>query len=223
MQHMPKDHLYGILRELRINIPQIADLLKLDRREDIAAWTHIVDSKLITRLSSDFPIMATICGGGSSGKSTLFNSLLGNNFSPVGGSAGINRRVLVSANPKLVDQKDIVSALFEPFGCVPDLLRDQQDLTTPGCPLYIMSENAPESLLLMDTPDFDTGAKGTYINRDVAKQALESSDILIYVFTNSNYNNRENTDFISDMLTGIGMRQCFLVYRTYPSFDKAEV
>jgi hypothetical protein len=75
----------------------------------------------------------------------------------------------------------------------------------------------------MDTPDFDTGAKGVYMNRDVARQALESSDILIYVFTNSNYNNRENTDFISEMLTGIGMRKCFLVYRVYPSFKEEEV
>jgi len=223
MQHMPKDNLYGILRELRGNIPQLTDLLKLDRSKSVAAWTHIVDSKLLTRLSSDFPIMVTICGGGSSGKSTLFNSLLGDDISPVGGSAGINRRVLVSVNRKLVDQKDIVSALFEPFGCIPDLLRDKQDLTAPGCPLYIMSENVPQNMLLMDIPDFDTGAKGTYINRDVAQQALESSDILIYVFTNSNYNNRENTDFISEMLTGIGMRKCFLIYRAYPSFEKEEV
>ena len=53
--------------------------------------------------------------------------------------------------------------------------------------------------------------------------ALEASDILIYVFTNSNYNNRDNTDFIAKMLTGIGMRKCFLVYRVYPSFTRREV
>ncbi len=53
--------------------------------------------------------------------------------------------------------------------------------------------------------------------------ALEASDILIYVFTNSNYNNRDNTDFIAQMLTGIGMRKCFLVYRVYPSFTQQEV
>ncbi|MBU0985957.1 MAG: hypothetical protein KKH68_01785, partial [Proteobacteria bacterium] len=41
--------------------------------------------------------------------------------------------------------------------------------------------------------------------------------------TNSNYNNRDNTDFIARILTGIGIRKCFLVYRVYPSFDEAEV
>jgi hypothetical protein len=43
------------------------------------------------------------------------------------------------------------------------------------------------------------------------------------VFTNSNYNNRDNTDFIARMLTGIGMRKCFLVYRVYPNFTRQEV
>jgi hypothetical protein len=89
--------------------------------------------------------------------------------------------------------------------------------------LYVLSNAIPKSLVLMDTPDFDTGAKGVYINREVSRQALESSDILIYIFTNSNYNNRENTDFISKMLTSIGMRKCFLIYRVYPSFKTQEV
>ena len=47
--------------------------------------------------------------------------------------------------------------------------------------------------------------------------------MLIYIFTNANYNNRDNTDFIAQMLTGIGKRKCFLVYRVYPSFTQQEV
>ena len=53
--------------------------------------------------------------------------------------------------------------------------------------------------------------------------ALEASDIFIYIFTNSNYNNRDNTDFMSRMLTGIGRRKCFLINRVYPSFSDQEV
>jgi hypothetical protein len=223
MQHTPKDNLYDALKQLRQHIPQLADLLRLNRSKDVAAWTAVVDSKLLSRLSANFPVMATICGGGSAGKSTLFNSLLGDDVSPVGGSAGINRRVLVGAKRKLIDQQDNLAALFEPFGCRPDILRKKQELTVPGCPLVVASDDLPDNLVLMDTPDFDTGARGTYINREVAQQALATSDILIYIFTNSNYNNRENTDFIADMLTGIGMRKCFLVYRTYPSFEQEEV
>ncbi|MBC8433867.1 MAG: dynamin family protein [Desulfobacterales bacterium] len=209
--------------KLRSDIPRIADSLFCPNRQDIAAWSGIIDGKLLTRLSPDFPTMATICGGGSSGKSTLFNSLVGEKLSPVGGRAGMNRRALVSAHSALFNQTEFVAALFEPFGCLPEPLKDQQDLTVAGGPFYVASDALPQNLILVDTPDFDTGSQGIYTNREVARQALEASDILIYVFTNSNYNNRENTDYISRMLTSIGMRKCFLVYRVYPSFDEAEV
>ncbi len=223
MENFYKQNINDALKILRTSIPALQDRLRLDRNKDVATWTKMVDGKLLTRLSSDFPIMATICGGGSSGKSSLFNSMVGKRVSPVGGSAGLNRRVLVSAHQEIFNRPSILPALFEQFGCLPDPLKDKKDLTIPGQPLYVLSDDVPQNLVLMDTPDFDTGAKGTYVNRDIALKALESSDILIYVFTNSNYNNRENTDFISEMLTGIGMRKCFLVYRVYPSFEQEEV
>ncbi|MBW1849706.1 MAG: hypothetical protein JRJ27_21880, partial [Deltaproteobacteria bacterium] len=223
METLYKQNITDALKMLRTSIPAIQDRLRLDRSKDVATWTKIVDGKLLIRLSSDFPIMGTICGGGSSGKSSLFNSMVGKRVSPVGGSAGLNRRVLVSVHREIFNRPNILSALFEPFGCLPDPLKDTKDLTVSGHPLYVLSDAVPQNLVLMDTPDFDTGAKGIYINRDVTLKALESSDILIYIFTNSNYNNRENTDFISEMLTGIGMRKCFLVYRVYPSFEEEEV
>ena len=49
------------------------------------------------------------------------------------------------------------------------------------------------------------------------------SDVLVYIFTNANYNNRDNTDFISEILTGIGIRKCFLVYRVYASYPEEEI
>jgi hypothetical protein len=77
--------------------------------------------------------------------------------------------------------------------------------------------------VLIDTPDFDTGAGGRYANRESARGAIAAADLLIYIFTNSNYNNRDNTDFIAEMLTGIGRRKCVLIYRVYPSFTEEEV
>ncbi len=223
MKNLYTHNLNDALRKLRDDIPRIVDLLGLHRGKETDTWAHILDHKLLVRLSPDFPIMATICGGGSSGKSTLFNSIVGDRLSPVGGSAGLNRRVLVSAHGDILHRPDILPALFEPFGHRPARLENPQDLTLSGPPLYVLNDGVPRNLVLMDTPDFDTGAKGVYINRDVTRQALEASDILIYVFTNSNYNNRENTDFIAQMLTGIGIRKCFLIYRVYPSFSDEEV
>jgi ribosome biogenesis GTPase A len=80
--------LYDALKQLRNHIPRIAELLKLG--------SDVVDAKLLSRLAPDFPVVAAICGGGSSGKSTLFNSLVGKHIAPTGGTAGMNRRVLFS-------------------------------------------------------------------------------------------------------------------------------
>ncbi len=215
--------LLGALKALRQKLPQAVTGLNASDRVGIAAWAHVMESKLLPVFTSDFPLLAAICGGGSSGKSTLFNALVGKKISPTGGRAGINRKVLVAANENLLNNADFLSFLFEPFGCTPEPLKDIEELTIPGPPVFITTKKLPPKLVLMDTPDFDTGSKGTYTNRELARQALETADIFIYIFTNSNYNNRDNTDFISQSLTGIGKRHCFLIYRVYPSFSHEEV
>ena len=215
--------LFDALKKLRENIPPLADLLKLGNDEEIRFWTDIVDAKLLTRLTPDFPVVAAICGGGSSGKSTLFNSLVGDHLAPTGGTAGLNRRVLFSIPAGRAGQTDLFADLARPFKSALDPLNAKEELTVPGKPLYVLNQSPMNNLVILDTPDFDTGAKGAYTNREVTRMALEASDILIYIFTNSNYNNRDNTDFIAQMLTGIGKRKCFLVYRVYPSFTQQEV
>ena len=214
---------YDALKQLREHIPRLADLLQIANEEEIRFWQDIVDAKLLSRLAPDFPLVAAICGGGSSGKSTLFNSLVGQHFAPTGGTAGLNRRVLFSIPAARVEQPNLLIDLAQPFESELEPLRDTGQLTVPGAPLYVLNPSSRNNLVVVDTPDFDTGARGTYTNREVTRMALEASDILIYVFTNSNYNNRDNTDFIAKMLTGIGMRKCFLVYRVYPSFTRREV
>ena len=215
--------IYEALKRLRNDIPKLAELLKLGYEPEIDSWRNMIDAKLLSRFSPDFPIVAAICGGGSSGKSTLFNSLLGERLAPAGGKAGMNRRLLFSVPSDRINQSDFIANLIEPFDSAPEALRNQDDLLTPGTPLFVAHKSDFRNLVLLDTPDFDTGAKGSYTNRDITQNALEASDILIYIFTNSNYNNRDNMDFISQMLTGIGRRKCFLIYRVYPNFSEQEV
>ncbi len=215
--------LHERLKTLRLELPLLADALKLEAAPELAAWCKTLDSRLLSRFDPDFPLVAAICGGGSSGKSTLFNSLAGGRFAPVGGRAGMNRRVLFSVPGTMAGKSGFIAALVEPFGAAPEALRQPEELLEPGGPLFIETGPGAPPLVLMDTPDFDTGSRGHYANRSSAQAALEAADILIYIFTNSNYNNRDNTDFIGRMLTGIGRRKCFLVYRCYPSFTAAEV
>ena len=214
---------YNALRQLRDHIPRLAEMLELGSDQDIGFWTNIIDAKLLSRLSPDFPLVAAICGGGSSGKSTLFNSILGESLAPTGGRAGMNRRVLFGIPADRNKQNSLIANLAEPFKTIPEPLQDKEELTVPGKPLFILNHSRLHGIVLLDTPDFDTGAQGAYTNREVTRMALEASDVLIYIFTNSNYNNRDSTDFIGQMLTGIGHRKCFLVYRVYPSFTDKEV
>ncbi len=221
-ERLLRKELTDALKSLKADIPKVIEELGLEETVDIRSWMNVVNGKLLPRLSPDFPLMGAICGGGSSGKSTLFNSLVGDRLSPSGGKAGINRRILVSAPGELFRSKEFVSTLFEPFGGGSKPLEDKTELTVPGPPLYILNAKVPRNMVLMDTPDFDTGAKGTYTNREVVRQALETADILIYIFTNSNYNNQDNTDFISNVITGIGMRRSFLVYRVFSGLPDEE-
>jgi hypothetical protein len=215
--------LYHHLKTLRTELPRLAELLELEGGPERASWCKIMDQRLLTRFDPKLPPVAAICGGGSSGKSTLFNSLLEGRFAPTGGRAGMNRRILFSVPERLAGQTRLIAALLEPLASEPKLLEHPEELLQPGGPLYLTTRPGRFDLILMDTPDFDTGAGGRYANRQSAQGALEAADLLIYVFTNSNYNNRDNTDFIARMLTGIGRRKCFLVYRCYPSFTADEV
>ena len=209
------------IETLRGILPVLIDRLKLD--VDVSAWKSNIDKKVLPKLAPDFPLVAAICGGGSSGKSSLFNSLIQKHISPTGGTAGINRRILISGNKGLGRGNGEFADLFKAFGFRPKPLKHKNDLTRPGAANYILNATTPENLILLDTPDFDTGFKGNYLNREIARQALDAADILIYIFTNANYNNRDNTDFIADILTGIGSRKCFLIYRVYASYSDREI
>ena len=219
----PRDTFGQALIRLREAIPRLVQELNLETGLDTLPWQQTIDAKLLPRLEVDFPLTVAVCGGGSAGKSSLFNALVGAPLSPVGGRAGMNRRVLVAAAEKDPAADERPEALQRAWGCRLARLKNPGELTEPGCPLVVTHPAVPPGLMLLDTPDFDTGARGRYTNRDAAGQALEAADVLVYIFTNSNYNNRDNTDFIARMLTGIGLRRCFLVYRVYSGFDPAEV
>jgi hypothetical protein len=211
------------LQTLRRALPEAAQTLKLDLGEAFKHWIQTVDRKLLPRMDPDYPLTVVICGGGSAGKSTLFNQLVGQPLSPVGGQAGLNRRVLLAAHASGFGASGYAQQLSHVFGDPPEQLAHPDQLLEPGTPLYCTSSLLPAKVVLLDTPDIDTGAQGVYTNRDMARQAMEVADLFIYVFTNATYNNRDNTDFIARMLTGVGTRPCYLVYRVYPSFTDAQV
>ncbi len=223
MDPLYDDSTIEALSSLNNDTDALAGMLALDSVAAVKVWKTAVNTRLLPRLKPGFPLTVAICGGGSSGKSTLFNSLANGSVSPTGGRAGINRRILIALNNAHQQTPEVADALLEPFGCPAQPLMDKAQLTSPGDPLVYYSDDLPADLALLDTPDFDTGAGGSYLNREMAERSLQAADVLIYIFTNANYNNRDNTDFMAAMLTAVGTRQCFLVYRAYPAFSDAEI
>jgi len=219
------DRAHDALRVLRDRLPRLLDALGSAQHDDdeVRGALQTLDSRLLPRLSADFPLMAAVAGGGSAGKSTLFNSLLGAPISAVGGRAGLSRRVLVAVHPDSAARPTFLAELFRPFGTTPMPLVDPLVLTTPGPPQYVTTTALPPTLILLDTPDFDVGADGAYLNRATSEAVLTAADVLIYIFTNATYNAKHNTDFIRDQLTRIGRRPSILVYRAYASYSDAEV
>ncbi len=210
------------LQELETDLPELARLLSC-RVAETHTWLHILQKRILPRIRPDFPLTVAICGGGSAGKSTLFNAITRQRVSPAGGRAGMNRRVLFALHGDHADRPDILETLYAPFGETPQPLSNPQVMLEPGNPLYTTCNHIPRNLVILDTPDFDTGANGRYTNRELARPALETADLFVYIFTNANYNNRDNTEFISNLFTDIGRRKCVLVYRAYPSFTEREV
>ena len=212
----------AVLR-MRQSVAHLHELFTLNVGADLDTFFKVLDTKLIPRLDPAYLLMVAITGGGSTGKSSLFNALIGKNISAVQARAGLSRRVLAAMHPDVLAQPDFLPNLFAAFDAEPQPLQNADELTTPGPPRYITADTLPRNLVLLDTPDFDTGDRENYANRDLAKPVLEASDVLMYIFVNSTYNNRGNTDFIRHVLTDVGRRQTLLVYRCSKSFSEADV
>ena len=210
------------LFRLRDIVPGLVDMLHIEGAVSGEVWKNL-DARLLPLVDPELPLMVAICGGANAGKSTLFNSLLNERVSPVRGNAGSTRRVLIAVHPEMIARKSVLSSLFDPFGQTPRPLESPKDLMAPGPPLVSAHGDIPKGQILMDTPDFDTGSDDRFVNRDVAREVLEACNVLIYIVTNTTYNNLENTRFMRQVLTEAGMRRCILVYNCSRTLDDQQV
>ncbi|MCK7503273.1 MAG: hypothetical protein MZV70_03630 [Desulfobacterales bacterium] len=211
------------LKTLRTELPRLAELLKLEAGAELASWCKAVDARLLAPLRPRLP------AGGRDLRRRLVGQVHPLQLAarrPVRAHrrAGGHEPARAVRRPASgwPERPRSSPRLVEPFGAAGRAAATaRRTCCSPAAAaLRPAPARARSTLILMDTPDFDTGARGRYANRRSAQGALEAADLLIYVFTNSNYNNRDNTDFIARMLTGIGRRKCFLVYRCYPSFTR---
>jgi len=202
------------LRILRDALPQLQADLGLQRQDAHDVWQERLLHNVLPAIDFDLPVLlVAICGGGSTGKSTLFNTLVGLPLSNVGFRAGLTRRVLLTGHPSVLSGADVAQSLLHRLREAPVPWKSAIETTEPGPPLYAVSPHLSRNLLLIDTPDFDTGYEGRLLNREMAEPILRTSEVIVYVFTNTVYNNLSNTNFMADVVGGIGGRPIVLVYR----------
>lgn len=212
------------LRALRDDLPALRRDLGVPFAANGDDWLARLERNVLPSLDFDLPVLlVAICGGGSTGKSTLLNSLVGEELAQVGFKAGLTARVMLVGHPSVLASPAVARALLHRLGEEPQPWRSQIDTVTPGPPLYATAESAPRNLLLIDTPDLDTGEGGQLVNRGRAEPLLRTADVIIYLFTNAVYNNLSNTRFMAQIVGAIGGRPTVLVYRISRTASDAEV
>lgn len=192
-------------------------LLESERRKckDVVS---MLDRSVIPQLSADCPLLVAVTGGGSTGKSTIFNLLAGRKASAADPKAGYTRRMVAAIHPKVAADERKMELLFERFraNARPRKLEIADEALSPGDPVYVECPDIPEHLVLVDTPDFDTGTREGFTNRAAAKEILDVADVILYVATNATYNNKSGTDFVRSVLSEVGLRKVALLYRFSP-------
>ncbi len=174
----------------------------LDRLGDLAAscgcpspqhleWHALLKGKLIPQLAEKPLLIVAVMGGTNTGKSLIFNQLVGDHVSAVDHRAsGTKHPVCIVPADNLEDGSgDVESVLarhFEMFKLVRRTESEQPLQESEEHRLFwTVGHKIPKRLLLLDTPDIDSDRT---VNWDRAKAIRDAADVLIAVLTSQKYN-----------------------------------
>ena len=123
-------------------------------------------------------------GGTNTGKSLLFNHLVGDHRSAVDPRAAGTKHPICLAPPD--SSESLLKRLFESFRLIPwehaaQLLEPSEEHRL----FWAEGPNVPEQLLLLDTPDIDSDAE---VNWERARNIRHAADVTIAVLTEQKYN-----------------------------------
>lgn len=140
-----------------------------------------LDDYVLPRLRSlDAPLLAVVGGSTGAGKSTLVNSVIGQEVSRPG-----LIRPTTRASVLVHHEQD--TRWFTDTRVLPDLARvrgDADGVDDPGSVRLVTSDALPPGLALLDAPDIDSVVKA---NRELSAQLLSAADLWLFVTTAARY------------------------------------
>ncbi|MBI2425393.1 MAG: 50S ribosome-binding GTPase [Candidatus Hydrogenedentes bacterium] len=161
--------------------------------EHTGGWRKQLAFKLLPHLGGNGCLIAAVAGGTNTGKSTVFNLLLGEDVSPVRTTAAATCRPLLAANALRAEQ-GLAGELLA--NLVPQPLESAEEVLSQEAPeatLYIIEKNSlPDRLVLLDIPDVDSIVLD---NWEVARNIQAAGDVLIAVLTGEKYKDEKVVSF----------------------------
>ena len=159
--------------ELGLEAPGAAEGARL--RGEVAAQ---IDDYLLPRLRQmDAPLLMVVGGSTGAGKSTLVNSLLGEDVTPAGVLRPTTRAPVLACHPDDLPW-------FRDDRILPGMPRTVGAEAGPGGVQLAPTPALPRGLALLDSPDIDSVVEA---NRDLARQLLAAADAWLFVTTAARY------------------------------------
>ncbi|WP_407318464.1 GTPase [Isoptericola halotolerans] len=160
---------HDVARDLRRDVSGVRLPLPIEGADDATASRDRLlaqlDEHLLPRLAElSSPAVVVVAGSTGAGKSTLYNSLLGEEVSAAGVLRPTTREPVLAFNPA---DEDVIAQ-----GPITRLSR------------VIHHGGVPRGTALLDAPDLDSFVQE---NRSIAQQLLEGADLWLFVTTASRY------------------------------------
>ncbi|WP_067601978.1 GTPase [Nocardiopsis listeri] len=157
-------------------------------QEDVLA--QLSDYVLPRVRRPDIPLLIAVAGSTGAGKSTLVNSLVGEQVTTTGVRRPTTNSPVLACNPADVDW-------FSEASFIPTLPRvRQQGLAMPGKDGMLVlaaTEAMPAGVALLDTPDVDSAVAA---HHEFAAKFLDAADLWVFVTTSGRYADARVWEFL---------------------------